>query len=46
MPDESDRLLIKRQEEHLDQYQDDADGGSLDAEMVRKARKEELGWIL
>ena len=36
----------KKQEENFDHYWDDVNGGWLDLEKVRQARKEELDWIL
>jgi len=46
IPDEDDRVFMKKQEELIGEYWDDVNGGWLDTEKVRKARKEELDWIL
>ena len=45
-PDEDDRAFFQQQDELVDGYWDRVNGGWLDPVKVKKARKEELGWIL
>ena len=46
IPTEDDRVFMKKQQEHFEEYWDDVNGGWLDTRQVELARKEELDWIL
>ena len=39
IPDEDDRLFMKKQEELIGEYWDDVNGGWLDSEKVKQARR-------
>ena len=46
VPTIDDRLWMKQQEAHFEDYWDDVNGGWLEPSKVRAARKEELDWVI